>query len=53
MVGAATLASWWLRIMRARLAGPRLTLVARLALAVATVAGLRVAWVEVAGALTF
>ncbi len=53
VVGAATLGSWWLRIMRSRLPGPRLTLVARLALAVATVAGLRVAWVEVAGALTF
>jgi hypothetical protein len=51
VVGAATAISWWLRGMRQRPAGRWLTIVARAALVVATLAGLTLAADEVAGAL--
>lgn len=51
VVGVATLASWGLRIERDRQPGRRLIIVARVALVVATVAGLVGAVREVGGAL--
>lgn len=50
-VGLCTLASWWFRVARLTAPPPGLTVIGRLGLTAATVAGLLVAGREVAGAL--
>lgn len=51
VVGICTLASWWFRVERLASPPRRLTIIGRVGLATATVAGLLVATREVAGAL--
>jgi hypothetical protein len=51
VAGACTLASWWFRVMRLTSPPPGFTVIGRLGLAAATLAGPLVAAREVAGAL--